>query len=293
MNELVVIGFDDSEHTAPSVAHAVREAQIREAPLLLVHAYRWIPQVALGVPMDTDPASQGAARGASTTLLEDAAERLRDEYPGLDVQTAPVEGDPPRALAEASREASLLVVGGRGSGGFTGLLLGSVALRVLPMAECPVMVVRGDPAPANGRIMVGVDLDAAGGSRDLLEFAFNEAILRDAGVYAIHVWEDAAYFYPTGAPGQRDHLAAVEAERLQRLDAVLEPWEQKYPGVMVSRQVFPGSAGKMLVESTRLVDALVVGGRARTEGHAGMRIGALTHTVLHHAHCPVIVVPEH
>jgi nucleotide-binding universal stress UspA family protein len=58
-------------------------------------------------------------------------------------------------------------------------------------------------------------------------------------------------------------------------------------------EVLAGSPGRLLVESTELVDLLVVGGRARDDGRAGMRIGPLTHTVLHHARCPVVVVPEH
>jgi nucleotide-binding universal stress UspA family protein len=85
----------------------------------------------------------------------------------------------------------------------------------------------------------------------------------------------------------------VVADREQRLDALLAPWRDKHPGVPLSRQLFTAPASRVLVESSWLADLVVVGGRARGAGHEGLRLGALAYTVLHHAHCPVAVVPEH
>jgi nucleotide-binding universal stress UspA family protein len=291
VNQPVVVGFDDSEHSVKAIEYAVREAIARQASVKVVHAFRWIPVPATpGVPLDEAPMED--VRHAITAQLDEAAQKIRETHPGLVVETLPVQGDPPRMLADAARDAAMLVVGGRGSGGFTGLLLGSVALRTLSMAECPVMAVRGDHVPRTGRIMVGVDLLAPAQSTDALEFAFTEAVLHKAEVSAIHVWEDPSRMYGIGGRRSGDVFTAFEDSQREHLAAVLEPWEQKYPGVPVTRQTFPGSPSRMLVDSTRLVDTLVIGGRDRVGGHTGMRIGALAHTILHHAHCPVIVVPE-
>ena len=233
-------------------------------------------------------------RATVVNLLEDAAQRIRVDHPGLDVETVPMEGDPPRMLADAARGAALLVVGGRGHGGFAGLLLGSTTLRVLEMAECPVLVVRGDEVPRTGRIMVGVDVLDREKSTDALEFAFAEAARRKAELYATYVWEDPSHVLGRYARLTDDMFADFEHLQRSQLALVLEPFVQRYPGVAVTQQAFPGAVSRMLVDSTRLVDALVIGGDASSERKSpGMRVGALAHIVLHHAHCPVFVVPEH
>jgi nucleotide-binding universal stress UspA family protein len=61
---------------------------------------------------------------------------------GLDVQWLAVPGNPSEVLIEASREATLLVIGSRGVGGFMGLLMGSVSTQCVHYSHCPVLVVR-------------------------------------------------------------------------------------------------------------------------------------------------------
>ena len=290
MSQPVIVGFDDTEHSTRAVACAVREAKDRNATLRLVHAYQWIPPATFG--LSPGIAAEEAVADASQAIVDKAAEQLRAENPGLTVETVSASGDAAGALTDEARDASLLVVGGRGRGGFVGQLLGSVALRVLARASCPVMVARGTESAATGRIMVGIDVDHPGGSADVLEFAFAQAALRDADVFAVHVWDDPTPLYISGGQFMNDIIEAVRANRVRLLDAALEPWEAKYPNVRVARQAFPGTPGRMLVDSTRLVDTLVIGGLTRAEGHEGMRVGALAHTVLHYAHCPVIIVPE-
>jgi nucleotide-binding universal stress UspA family protein len=125
--------------------------------------------------------------------------------------------------------------------------------------------------------VVGVD-DSEHSAR-AVEFAAGEAVVRRTTLKLVHVLHWLEGFEDI----QRRHLASV-----------LEPLQQKYPGVTVTQQALPGTPSRMLVDSNRLVDALVIGGDARPEEkRSGMRIGALAHTILHHAHCPVIVVPEH
>jgi nucleotide-binding universal stress UspA family protein len=292
VNESVVVGIDDSEHSARAVEFAAAEAVARRTTLRLVHVFHWLPSP--GVPgVAFTEAPMDVARAAVVAMLDDAARKARIAHPGLTVETMPLEGDVPKMLTGAGRGAALLVVGGRGRGGFAGLTLGSVALRTLAMAECPVMVVRGDQVPHSGRIMVGVDLLSPQTSADALEFAFAEARLRKAEVYAINVWEDPLRVLGSHTRLSDEAFAGFEDIQRRHLASVLEPFEQKHPGVVVTQQAIPGTVSQLLVDSTRLVDVLVIGGDARAdEKHPGMRIGALAHVVLHHAHCPVIVVPE-
>jgi len=290
VSQPVIVGYDDTEHSTYAVTCAVREAVARGATLRLVHAYQWIPPGTFG--LSPGLAAEASVAAASQAVLDKAADRLRAENPGLTVEAVSAGGDPAGALADQGRDASLVVVGGRGRGGFAGQLLGSVALRVLDRATCPVMVARGAESEPTGRIMIGIDVDRPGGEAGMLEFAFTEAVLRNADVYALHVWDDPSPLYIADSRFADEIIEAVRANRLKLLAAALEPWQEKYPTVHVSCQAFPGTPSRLLVDSTRLVDTLVIGGLARTGGHPGMRVGALAHTVLHYAYCPVIIVPE-
>ena len=75
-------------------------------------------------------------------MLREAVERVRSDHPAVNVATAVIEGRPAQVLVEMSAEADLLVVGSRGRGGFSGLLLGSVSQQCVHHAHCPVTVVR-------------------------------------------------------------------------------------------------------------------------------------------------------
>ena len=83
---------------------------------------------------------------AATSTLEDAV-RTVDPSDGNGVSQRVVRGHPAQVLLDAAEDAALLVVGSRGRGGFTGMLLGSVSQHVIARAACPVVVVR-TPADA-------------------------------------------------------------------------------------------------------------------------------------------------
>jgi nucleotide-binding universal stress UspA family protein len=292
----VIVGIDDFENSQALVAAAVREARAHKAPLWLTNVYSGFTAPATTPGVSPGYVPEEILRDNAVAQLEATAERLRADNAGLNVDILPVGGQPALALTDAAAAcgARLLVVGGRGRGGFAGQLLGSVSLRVLTAATCPVLVVRGEADRQTGRVMIGVDIDEPVSGPDMLAFAFEEAGHRGAQVYAFYAWEDPTFLYVSaGESILRERREAALADRRHRLEAVLAPWKDKHPDVTVKSEVLAGSPSKLLVESTELVDLLVLGGKAREKGHAGMRIGALTHTVLHHAHCPVVIVPEH
>jgi nucleotide-binding universal stress UspA family protein len=139
----IVVGIDGSEGSYAALHFAADEAARRHARLDVVHA-RHNPEHLgpLGAPIWADGAS---AEKASNELLERMARPFRAgsaTHPGpSSIERLSVEGDASRVLVECARGADLLVVGARGHGGFTGLLLGSVSLRCLHHTPCPIAVV--------------------------------------------------------------------------------------------------------------------------------------------------------
>lgn len=137
----IVVGIDGSQGARRALEWAVAEAKIRNAHLVVVHAWLEPAVVAVG--------SVVTAGGVEPDIFEESAERtMADVLGAVDTTGLPqgieshvVAGAPARALLDAAEGADLVVVGSRGRGGFTGLLLGSVGQQVAHHASCPVVII--------------------------------------------------------------------------------------------------------------------------------------------------------
>ncbi|WP_030548271.1 universal stress protein [Streptomyces albus] len=284
----VVVGVDGSEHSLAALDWAVDEAARHGTALRIVHASLW-------GEYEGSESPAGTARFAEPLPVEKilgaAEERARKRNPRLEVTAEAVSEDPAAALVRAGERASLLVTGSRGRGAIGGLLLGSVGLAVAARAGCPVVVVRGAehaPAGSGGRIVLGAgdETDGTAAAR----FALREAAVRGAGLTAVRAWrrphEPMRHPLLTGSPGQ------AEEERAEWiLEELLREPRREHPGVEITHEIAEGPARKALLDASRTADLLVVGARRR-EGHLGLQLGIVNHAVLHHAECPVAVVPE-
>jgi nucleotide-binding universal stress UspA family protein len=140
----IVLGVDGSRAGEEAVDFAFAEAALRGAEIVAVHA--WTPDnvpLPLAPPQLVDVPQAGAVAESEERLLAQALAGRQEKYPQVPVKHELVLGVTHEALIEASRTAQLVVVGARGRGGFTGLLLGSVSQSLLQQAHCPVTVVRG------------------------------------------------------------------------------------------------------------------------------------------------------
>lgn len=143
----IVVGVDGSEGAAKALRWALGEARLRSASLRIVHAWS-VPLVlsipsadAFGIPEPAESMQQvrAALHKEADNVLEAALHRI--EADDIEVEAEVVEGKAARVLIEAATDADLLVVGSRGLGGFTGLLLGSVSQQCAHHARCPVVIV--------------------------------------------------------------------------------------------------------------------------------------------------------
>lgn len=141
----VVVGVDGSPANAEAIGFAFAEASLRGAELVALHSWsNWNAPAPTPQDERTPRASgPGELAVAEERLLSEALAGRQERYPAVRVRHEVVHGGTREALIEASRTAQLLVVGARGRGGFTGLLLGSVSQAMLHHAHCPVAVVRG------------------------------------------------------------------------------------------------------------------------------------------------------
>lgn len=137
---LVVVGVDGSDGSSAALRWAAAEARLRGATLMVVQAWH-IPSIGYGtyaaVPTD---GFEGWGKQAAADLDEQVSKVLGPE-PEVTVVKEVVEGPAARVILDAADRAELVVVGSRGRGGFSGLLLGSVSAHVAHHAHCPVTIV--------------------------------------------------------------------------------------------------------------------------------------------------------
>jgi nucleotide-binding universal stress UspA family protein len=147
----VVVGVDGSEGSLAALRFAVSESLLREDQLEIVDAWH-VP--ASGGPFAAGTSSVVLAEEvakAAEEVVANAAALARKEGGGkLQVEAVAVLASPAAELVERSKDADLIVVGSRGLGGFTGLLLGSVSHQVVHHAHCPVVVVHRSDANGEG-----------------------------------------------------------------------------------------------------------------------------------------------
>ena len=128
----VVVGIDGSEGSTRALEWAAAEADLTGA-VLEAHA-SYGPGYVFVSPQEVQRAMQ--------QVINEAADRVATVAPGVSFKGVIHEGSAAKVLIDASTEADLLVVGSRGRGGFTGLLLGSVSQQCSAHAHCPVVIVR-------------------------------------------------------------------------------------------------------------------------------------------------------
>jgi nucleotide-binding universal stress UspA family protein len=133
----IVVGVDGSPSSAQALQWAVGQARLTGAEVHAVIA--WLPPTVYAwgpaLPDEVDWADDCA------TALDQTIKETLDGADADTIHRHVVRGHPAQALLDEAADADLLVVGCRGHGGFTGMLLGSVSQHVIAHAPCPVLVV--------------------------------------------------------------------------------------------------------------------------------------------------------
>jgi nucleotide-binding universal stress UspA family protein len=289
----IVVGVDGSIPSDAAVAWAAQEACERGAALEVVHAWMLplVPWSAPPTPLLTDP-----------TGFEDAAQAILDHsmqvarvWVGdrpLEVEGRLIEGQAVQSMVDRAEGADLLVVGNRGHGGFASLLLGSVALGCAHRSTVPLAVVRGNRAtPGSGDVVVGVDRSE--GSLRALRWAAEEASRLGSRLVAVHGWETPWAVPPGGlayGPVLDETFRREAGELLDKVTAEAVADLEDPPEVVC--RVEPAVAPQALLTAARSAALLVVGTRGRS-GLSGLFLGSVSQQCVHHAACPLVLVPVH
>lgn len=258
--------------TVAALDWAAREARDREVELFVVSVVdcRAIP----GWAGRADNVVVAELQRFADTAVDAGLGLVEAHYPDLAVNGAVLRGDALTVLRTLGSAAGALAVGTRRLPRLGEILLGSLSAGLAACAPCPVVVVSDRPVEPGG-VVVGVDED----NEAALRFAAEYAQLHDLQLHAVYA-----------------HAPVLADERIFRNDA--DRWVHEtmagvcadFPDLTIRLSVQLHRTVETLLQESRDQRLLVVGRRHRSR-YPALHVGAVSQAVLHHAPCPVAVVP--
>jgi nucleotide-binding universal stress UspA family protein len=249
----VVVGVDGSPAASVAIRWGAIEAAARRSPLHLVYAV-----------------TPGDSPSRAGDVIYKAVAQARGLEPGIVIDTRIESGSPSASLVKASGTAAVVVIGSRGLGVMIGALVGSTGLDLAANARCPVVVVRPDLGTTAGvRVVIGYDGSPAADAA--LDFGIDHARRHDLAVRVIAA-------QPTGTD-----LHRITEDELR--EAVHTRGAHDAELITIT-----GHPAEHILRLSADAALIVLGALGRG-GFAGMLIGSVSQTVLHHADAPVAIIP--
>lgn len=293
-NGSIVVGVDGSPASDRGLLWGLHQARLEHRPLAVVHALN--PMSAnmwMGEPGFNEALVLDAVRGAMRFQIDRAVDLAAEYDPSVEVHAVRLEQDPRDALLELSHHAAMIVMGSRGRGPMTSMLLGSVSLAVSQHATCPVVILRAEENHPIGTgeyqrgVVVGVD--GTRRSTSALEFAYRTASLHSLPLQVVHAyWDEQRDGYPSMAPV----LEVADLEDMTLLVAeTIAGMAEKFPDVRASVHTERGLPHGILLQAAKNAAMLVVGTHP-THALYDVLTNEISRQVVGRAPCTVAVVPD-
>ncbi|MET1021271.1 MAG: universal stress protein [Arthrobacter sp.] len=283
MNKPIVVGINGSAGSEAALTWALQRAGRDKLPVVAVHAVddRWI---------SPDFQYHEQIRQAGMELLHNAQAAASTQAPDIKVDVQLRHGSSSSVLRDASKGASMLVVGEHDKHWMDGGPLTDRALQIVSASEVPAAVVPVKRGSGDSSVVVGVD-----GSEESLQavaFAAAEADRGGDELTVVLAFRGPARWIENRLPKSGLAESSREEDRIVLAESVAGLGE-KYPDLIVHQRLEPGvEPAKALVEAARAARLLVIGSRGRG-GFSRMVLGSTAHAVLLHVPCPTIVTRLH
>ncbi|MHA7221953.1 universal stress protein [Arthrobacter sp. RHLT1-20] len=283
MHKPIVVGFNGSAGSAAALTWALRRAARHKLPVIVIHAVddRW---------MSPDFQYHELIRESGMELLGRAKASASEQAPGVEVEVQLRHGSAGRALREASKEASMVVVGAHDKHWLDGGPLTDRALQIVAASDSPAAVVPEKQGTRGSGVVVGVD-----GSEESLQavaFAAAEADLGGDELTVVLAFRSPARWVEHQLPASGLAESIVEEDRIVLAESVAGLGD-KYPDLVVHQRLETDTdPAKALVDIASEARLLVIGSRGRG-GLSRTVLGSTAHAVLLNVPCPTIVARVH
>jgi nucleotide-binding universal stress UspA family protein len=284
MPDTWTVGYDGSKSSRNALRWTLATASSRDVVIRVVTVLEaTIASYADAYVMDATVTQVTADMKAQAR--SDLEEAINAERRGSDsaVEVVIADGHPARELLRRSEDARLLVVGSRGRGGFTRLLLGSVSHQCATHARIPTVVVPTESRRQSvERVLVGVD--GSERSRRALDWVL--AFAPSAEITVLRAWEPPGFGHTLVADEIRQLVEEQEAELKRFADEVGSAGDRRLHHEFVKT----ASAGRALVEASSEFDLVAVGEQGL--GAVGSALlGSVANYAAHRAQVPTVIVP--
>lgn len=282
----IVVGVDGSEGSDLALEWALDEAGVRNAPVHLVCTYRPVlPYRWEGLYVNAPGAELVQIQQSAQQVANNALARATERAPDREITSEATEGIAAQILVGESDRAALIVIGSRNLKALGSTLLGSVGATTAAKAACPVVVVRGPAGSSAEGAGVIVGIDGTEAAEPALAYGFEHASRHRVPLRAVMCWRPDPL-----ATMQWRPEAPVPEHAEAWLSEALAGWREQYPDVRARGAVVRNHPVAGLVAESNAQHLLVVRSRTR-HALAGTLLGSVSQGVLHHANCPVAVIP--
>lgn len=283
MKKPIIVGINGSAGSEAALAWALQRASQHKLPVILLYAVddHWI---------SPDVQYQEVVRESGMELLQEAQDSARAQAPDVAVEVQLRHGSAGAALRDASKHASLVVVGAHDRHWLDGGPLTDRALQVVSASDSPVAVI--PPAPAADARGVVVGVDGSEESSQAVSFAAAEADRAGDELTVVLAVRSPARWIENKLPTGRLGTTIIEEEQVVLAESVAGLGD-KYPDLVIHQRLETETEpAKALVDIAREARLLVMGSRGRG-GFARLLLGSTAHAALLHVPCPTIVTRLH
>jgi nucleotide-binding universal stress UspA family protein len=277
----IVVGVDGSPSSIEAVEWAARQAALEHRPIVLLHTFHidgiyWLPA------MGYDPREiRRSMREEGDRLISAAERRVGETAPGVEVHHVLGDADARTALTDASRTASMVVLGSHGRGPVASTFLGSVGVTVVRHASCPVVVRRPEHDHVSQGVLVGTDL--GDDSLPVLEYAYRLASTRGLPLTVLVDHRPSPFL-------SVEEIAEIDRLPRERVMRWLAALHAKFPDVRVRECDAVEPLTRALTSLGTEKDLVVVGGQGGGSLASALRRSAAV-AVVEQVSATVVVVP--
>ncbi|TDW21678.1 universal stress protein [Kribbella kalugense] len=300
-DDVIIVGVDAAWQRSHALAWGVNEALLRERPLRAIHVVEEPKRYSdTYAPVRADGVSIVPVRieKAATRVVDEVRPYLAGIDTKLDFGVDLRVGKPDDVLVELTETATMLVLGRRGHGVFSELLIGSTSDALGNRGRGPVVVVPSgwqeqDQEHRAGPVLVGVDWLEPESSEPAVEFAADHAGAHGVQLTFVLVW-DFPWAVASDQPVSTEEIDQWHDMADARGAELVEDWRSKRPGVEIDHLVRQGQAVEGLLAAAEDLNPqlLAVGGRLRSRV-GELLLGSVARGVLHHTTHPIAIVHQH
>lgn len=281
LTDQIVVGFDGRRQTSHATLWAADIAHRRGCGLTLLYSYGLSYVGELMVITTPNDAQMVAAKAA----LDEASEEIHAMYPDLPIQFMTTVDEASWVLAEASRDAWMVVIGATTMSRLAAFMIGKTSIKTIQKARGPVAIVPNTEVNRDAAVVLGLDVERP--VHEATRYAFETAKILERPLVIVSAWQ------PTWGlrPDEMD-MAVEKSKFVEKMKETVQRSAEKYPEIDVTFEAVEADTVTALKNASMIARVMVIGSRGMVNGIVGTVAGSTSRQLIDQTTCPLIVVTK-